>query len=166
MSVQPHFRIMCNHGNLNGQLDHVAWLPWMPSWFEAADLPLGRQDWWFLNGDADHVELIDLDGDRRVDWSPMRSMWDKGFVSEEPTRRAFEIPCRWRACTVWAYRSDYDELQKLLARIATDASSPCDVCGKQPFVETVESNDHLVVMTIEELRQASRHTTGKCGVRA
>lgn len=119
---RPHFLIVCDHGIRGGQLDKVAWLPWMPRLLETRGLPqTGRRDWWFVNEGDDAVELFDLDGNRRVDWSPLRSTWDKGFISEEPTRKAFEIPCPVARCSRRAYRSDADRLQTLFNLIATDA---------------------------------------------
>lgn len=108
-----------------------------------------------------------MDGDRRVQWGPLRSTWDKSFVSEEPTRRAFAIPCpqrRCTRCTIWEFRSDYDKLQLLLAKIVSDVS-PCAVCGKAFAVTTVRS-DQLIVMTLEQLRDTSKHAKGHYHLRA
>jgi hypothetical protein len=113
MAVPPSFAIVCDHGNRGGHLDGVAWL----SWF--AD----RRQWMFLSGDGlnEAVELFDMDGNRRVDWQPMRSMWEPSYGSEEPTRTAFEIRCCEPRCSRRPYRSDTGRLQVLLDLIASNA---------------------------------------------
>lgn len=114
MALPPSFVVVCDHGIRGGQLDGVAWL----SWF--AD----RRQWSFLSGDGldQAVEIFDMDGNRRVDWQPMRSsMWEPTYRSEEPTRTAFEIRCCRPRCSRRPYRSDTDRLQVLLDLIAGNA---------------------------------------------
>lgn len=113
MALHPNFAIVCDHGIRGGGLDGVAWLAWF------AD----RGQWSFLSGDGIDaaVELFDMDGDRRVDWQPMRSMWDQTASAGEPTRTAVEVRCDAPRCSRRPYRSDTGRLQVLLGCIASNA---------------------------------------------
>lgn len=144
MAVPPSFAVVCDHGIRGGRLDGVALL----SWF--AD----RRQWMFLSGDGldEAVELFDMDGDHRVDWQPMRSMWEENVRSEEPTRTAVEIRCCQPRCSRRPYRSDTSRLQVLLDLIASNAQFRDVVAASVTDVERAEPA--TVFITLDSLHLA------------
>lgn len=141
MPTPPSFAVVCDHGIRGGHLDGVAWLAWF------AD----RGQWSFLSGDGLDVavELFDMDGDRRVDWQPMRSMWDQTASTEEPTRTAAEIRCPETRCSRRPYRSDTGRLQVLLGCIASNAQFRDVVAAA-----VSDSDPATVVITLDSLHLA------------
>lgn len=130
------FLVVCNHGVPGGPFDRIALLAWLPDragWWPAAEAPVG---------------IWPMEDDQRG-WDPkwLRPGVDTG--PEEADRRRFviEISCPAQHCTTWAYRSDDEKLQTLLAKIAAD-----DQFRTAVTVPTVD--DTLIVMRLQGLHVA------------
>src|SRR5262249_43886735 len=118
---------------------------------------------WAAKGlDEQAIHVWALEGNRRG-WDPK---WlTPGQVSpDEPDlrREHIDITCPGPRCSQRSYRSDYENLQTLLMKVATDADL-CSICG-QPFAVILWADANVIVMKLSMLELAHQHAERHYGL--